>query len=153
MHSTPSFLLNWYWNWKQTPPSNGKCLTIGSVVRYVVCLWGTACRKVYKVIHINITMPQAILQKNILHYPQLDTILMVEEFIRDNPGEYKKKSLWQHLPRKMLYQTYCVIFDYLLESGKIAVDREGHICWIWNPELVRKYLSKPHLSWRKWNQK
>ncbi len=99
--------------------------------------------------HIDITMPQATLQKNILHYPQLDTILMVEEFIRDNPGEYKKKSLWQHLPRKMLYQTYCVIFDYLLESGKIAVDREGHICWIWNPELARRYLSKPHLSWRK----
>lgn len=94
-------------------------------------------------------MPQTILQKNILHYPQLDTILMVEEFIRDNGGEYKKKSLWQHLPRKMIYQTYCVIFDYLSESGKIAVDREGKICWIWNPELVKKYLSKPHLSWRK----
>jgi len=74
---------------------------------------------------------------------------MVEEFVWDNPGEYKKKSLWQHLPRKMIYQTYCVIFDYLLESGKVAVDREGKICWIWNPELVRKYLSKPHLSWRK----
>jgi hypothetical protein len=90
-----------------------------------------------------------MLQRNVLHYPQLDTILMVEKFIRDNCGEYKKKSLWQHLPRKMLYQTYCVIFDYLSESGKIAVDREGHICWIWNPELVKKYLSKPHLSWRK----
>ena len=69
-------------------------------------------------------MPQTILQKNILHYPQLGTILMVEEFIRDNPSEYKKKSLWQHLPRKMIYQTYCVIFDYLSESGKIAVDGE-----------------------------
>ena len=91
--------------------------------------WGEKCifRKVYKVIHIDITMPQATLQKNILHYPQLDTILMVEEFIRNNPGEYKKKSLWQHLPRKMIYQTYCVIFDYLLESGKIAVDRKDQL--------------------------
>ena len=93
-------------------------------------------------------MPYVTLQKNVLHYPQLDTILMVENFILDNGGEYKKKSLWQHLPRKMLYQTYCVIIDYLLDSGKIAVDREGKICWIWNPELVKKYLSKPHLSWR-----
>jgi len=93
-------------------------------------------------------MPPTILSKNILHYPQLDTILMVEKFIRDNGGEYKKKSLWQHLPRKMIYQTYCVIFDYLQESGKIAVDREGKICWIWNPELVKRYLAKPHLSWR-----
>ena len=94
-------------------------------------------------------MPQTILQRDILHYPQLDTVLMVENFIRDNGGEYKKKSLWRHLPRKMLYQTYCFIFDYLLESGKIAVDREGKVCWIWNPELVKKYLSKPHLSWKK----
>ena len=62
------------------------------------------------------------LRKNILHYPQLDTILMVEEFIRENSGEYKKKSLWEALPRKMIYQTFCVIFDYLLESGKIAQD-------------------------------
>ncbi|MBI9018792.1 MAG: hypothetical protein JEZ07_17430 [Phycisphaerae bacterium] len=94
-------------------------------------------------------METLIARKNILHYPQLDTILMVEEFIRDNPGEYKKKTLWQNLPKKMIYQTFCVIFDYLQESGKIAVDSNGKICWIWNPELARKYLSKPNLSWRK----
>ena len=115
-------------------------------------MWGTGMRnvrKIYKGIHTCIPMENTTLQRGILHYPQLDTILMVEAFIRDNPGEYKKKSLWQHLPRQMLYQTYCVVFDYLLESGKIAVDGEGKVCWIWNPELVKKYLSKPHLSWRK----
>ena len=105
--------------------------------------------KIYKVIHTNIPMPQITPLNNILHYPQLDTILRVERFIKENSGEYKKKSLWQHLPRKMIYQTYCVIFDYLSESGKIAQDREGWVVWIWNPELVEKYLSKPHLSWRK----
>jgi hypothetical protein len=94
-------------------------------------------------------MPQTILERNILHYPQLDTILRVEEFIKEHSGEYKKKSLWESLPKKMIYQTFCVIFDYLLESGKIAQDPEGHVAWIWNPELVAKYLAKPHLSWRK----
>ena len=83
--------------------------------------------------------------KNILHYPRLDTVLMVEEFIRDHSGEYKKKSLWNALPKKMMYQTYCVIFDYLLELGKIAMDRKGTIGWIWNPELVRKYMARPDL--------
>jgi hypothetical protein len=48
-------------------------------------------------------MPQKIIRKDILHYPQLDTILMVEEFIRENSGGYKKKSLWEALPRKMIY--------------------------------------------------
>ena len=106
-------------------------------------------RKIYIVIHICITMPQEIIERNILHYPQLDTILMVENFIRENSGEFKKKSLWENLPKKMIYQTFCVIFDYLSESGKIAQDSEGWVVWIWNPELVKKYLNKPHLRWRK----
>ena len=94
-------------------------------------------------------MPQAMLERNILHYPQLDTILRTEDFIRENSGEFKKKALWEHLPKKMIYQTFCVIFDYLLESGKIAQDKEGHVAWIWDPEGVERYLAKPHLSWRK----
>jgi hypothetical protein len=72
-------------------------------------------------------MVKALSEKNILHYPQLDTVLMVEEFIRKNSGEFKKKSLWESLPKKMMYQTYCVIIDYLIDSGKIAMDKEGKI--------------------------
>ncbi|MFH1638017.1 MAG: hypothetical protein ABIB71_06335 [Candidatus Woesearchaeota archaeon] len=88
-------------------------------------------------------------EKKILHYPQLDTVLRVEEFIGKHSGEFKKRALWENLPRKMMYQTFCVVFDYLLESGKIATDKEGKIGWIWNPELVKKYLRKPHLRARK----
>lgn len=91
---------------------------------------------------------QQTIDKDILHYPQLDTILMVEEYIREHSGEYKKRSLWENLPRKMMYQTFCVVFDYLLYSNKIAIDREGKIAWIWNPELVKKYLSNPKLRAR-----
>ena len=87
-------------------------------------------------------------KKDVLHYPQLDTVLMVEEFIRKKGGEFKKRSLWEHLPKKMMYQTYCVIFDYLLASEKIGVDKEGHVCWIWNPRLVNKYLQRPELKAR-----
>jgi hypothetical protein len=94
-------------------------------------------------------MPQEMLRRNILHYPQLDTILRIEDFIREHSGEFKKKSLWENLPKKIIYQTFCVVFDYLLESGKIALDREGHIAWIWDPEGVKYFLSKPHLSWKK----
>jgi len=45
-------------------------------------------------------MTQAMLEKNVLHYPQLDTILRVEDFIKENSGEHKKKSLWEALPKK-----------------------------------------------------
>ena len=87
-------------------------------------------------------------QTQILHYPQLDTVLMVENFIRKHSGEFKKRSLWEHLPRKMMYQTFCVVFTYLMESGKIADDKEGKIAWIWDPEGVRRYLMKKNLFWR-----
>ena len=91
---------------------------------------------------------QQLMPKEILHYPQLDTVLMVEEFIRKNSGEYKKRQLWEHLPRKMMYQTFCVIFDYLLDSGKIVTDREGYVVWIWNPEMVKKYAKRKDLEWK-----
>ncbi len=90
-------------------------------------------------------MAQILEEKNILHYPQLDTVLMVEEFIMEHSGEFKKRRLWESLPKKMMYQTFCVILDYLEYSGKIAFDKEGKIAWIWNPALVEKYLSQPQL--------
>ena len=86
--------------------------------------------------------------KNVLHYPQLDTVLMVEDYIRAHSGVFRKRALWERLPKGMMYQTFCVIFDYLLESGKLGVDREGKVGWIWDPEGVRKYLSKAHLGWK-----
>lgn len=84
-------------------------------------------------------------KNKILHYPQLDTVLMVEEFIKEHSGEYKKRALWEHLPKKMMYQTFQIVYDYLLESGKIARDREEKICWIWNLEVVCKYLADESL--------
>ena len=86
--------------------------------------------------------------KSIIHYPRLDTVLMVEEFIKEHSGEFKKKALWENLPKKMMYQTFCTIFDYLMESGKIAVDKEGKICWIYNPELMKKYMEREDLAIR-----
>lgn len=91
-------------------------------------------------------MSQMLVKNDILHYPRLDTVLMVEEFIRDYSSEYKKRSLWEALPKKMMYQTFCVIFNYLADSGKIAIDKEGKIAWIWNPELAKKYVSNPGLK-------
>lgn len=82
------------------------------------------------------------------HSPQLDTVLMVESFIREHSGEYKKRALWENLPKKMMYQTYSVIIGYLLDSGKIAADKEGKICWIYNPELIKRWLDNRDLKIR-----
>jgi hypothetical protein len=79
-------------------------------------------------------------------YPRLDTVLMVEKFIKKHSGEFKKRRLWESLPKKMMYQTFCTTFDYLLDSGKIAVDREGKIAWIYNPTLFKKYIGRDDLG-------
>jgi hypothetical protein len=86
--------------------------------------------------------------KKILHYPRLDSVLMVEKFIYDTSGEYTKKQIWEKLPKKMMYQTFSVIIDYLIYAGRIGVDKEGKIAWIWDPKGVEKYLKKTHLMWR-----
>ncbi len=80
--------------------------------------------------------------------PKLDTIRMVEDFLKEHSGVYKKRALWEHLPRKMMYQTFNNAFDYLLESGKIARDSKGYIIWIWNLEIVKKYLLRDDLTIR-----
>jgi len=68
--------------------------------------------------------------ENVFSYPQLDTILMVEKFIEEHSAMFKRKALWNSLPKKMKYQTFKVILDYLQYSNKVAIDSEGKIVWI-----------------------
>lgn len=86
-----------------------------------------------------------ILENPFVRSPTLDTVLMVEKTIEEHSGEYNRTELWKNLPRKVMWQTFLVILEYLQSINKIAIDREGKIGWIWNPTLVRKYLNKPHL--------
>lgn len=73
----------------------------------------------------------------ILHYPTLDSILMVEEEVQ-HMNYPKKTELWKALPKKMMYQTFCLIIDYLEQSGKIMIDRDGRLVWTWNPAMIKK---------------
>ena len=82
-------------------------------------------------------------------FPRLDTVLMIEEFIKENDGEYRKKQLWEALPKKMMYQTFSVALDYLIVSGKVSVDSEGKIGWMFYPKESEERLKKAHLFWRK----
>ena len=89
------------------------------------------------------------MSQKILHYPRLDTVIMVEETIKKLDFYPTKMQLWKALPKKVMYQTFNTIIEYLLETNKIIIDeRDGKIVWVWNPEGVKKYLSKKHLFWR-----
>jgi hypothetical protein len=63
---------------------------------------------------------------------------MVEREIQRAKSYPTKKELWQSLPRKLQYQTFNRILDYLEGSNKILLD-EGGIVWTFpsNPKLRR----------------
>ena len=77
-------------------------------------------------------------KRSILHYPRLDTVIMVEDALKKTEEYPSKRQLWLSLDKKVMYQTFNLIISYLEDSGKI-VQKDGKIIWIWNPELVSKY--------------
>lgn len=86
--------------------------------------------------------------RTVLHYPRLDTVMMVEKTIRNADDYLTKHKLWRSLPKQVQYQTLSYIVDYLVDMHKILICDDGKIVWTWNPELVRKVLSNPNLRVR-----
>ena len=74
--------------------------------------------------------------QKILHEPQLDTILMVENAIREAGAYPTKRELLKSLPRQIQYQTFSRILEYLESSNKIVFDGR-RIVWVFadNPKL------------------
>ncbi|MCD6538712.1 hypothetical protein J7L18_08930 [Candidatus Bathyarchaeota archaeon] len=74
----------------------------------------------------------------VLHEPKLDTILMVERAIKE-AGKYPSRmELWRSLPKKIQYQTFKRILEYLESSNKIMFNGR-EIIWIFpdNPKLKK----------------
>ena len=78
--------------------------------------------------------------------PTLQTVLMVENFVNLNSGEYKKTELWKSLPKKVMWQTFQIIMEYLESIHKIVYDKEGHVVYIWNPEFLNKIKNRPEIK-------
>ena len=81
--------------------------------------------------------------------PTLQTVLMVEKFIEENSGEYKKTDLFNNLPKKVMWQTFQVIMEYLESINKIAYDNENYAVYIWSPALGQRYKNRKDLEWKK----
>ncbi len=78
--------------------------------------------------------------------PRLNTVIMVEKFIKDNSGDYKKTSLFNGLPKKIMWGTFNVILEYLWSNNKIALDKEGNIVYIWSPEAAKKFRNRKRIK-------
>lgn len=90
-------------------------------------------------------MTLEIIKNNIARSPTLDTVLMVERTIKNNSGNYTRTELWKKLPKKVMWQTYLVILEYLESINKIALDSHDKIAYIWNPKLAQKLRLRPEI--------
>mgnify|MGYP001580713460 CR=1 FL=1 len=79
-------------------------------------------------------------EKNIIHYPSLRTMLMVERVLREADTMIDREELKRRLPAKIMHQTLKIILEYLFRSGKIIYGPKG-IQWIYSePEHLKKMM-------------
>ncbi len=79
-------------------------------------------------------------------YPNLQTVFMVEKFIKDNSMFYTRREIFNELPKRMLWGTFRIIMDYLEETLKIMTDEDGVVSYIWNPELLERIKGMPEIK-------
>ena len=78
--------------------------------------------------------------------PTLDTVIMVEKAIEENSGEFTRTELWKLLPKKVMWQTFQVIIEYLERSYRIIIEKDGKVTYIWNPEFYNKIKNRPEIK-------
>ena len=78
--------------------------------------------------------------------PTLDTVLMVERTIDKHSGEFNRTEIWKKLPKKVMWQTYLIVIDYLQSINKIALDSRGVIGYIWSPEVAKKFAKRKEIK-------
>ncbi len=78
----------------------------------------------------------------VLHYPRLDTMLMVENTLKNARLAISKNELMRRLPKQIMRQTLNVILDYLECCGMIMIGEKG-VLWIHNESpKMKKLLEK-----------
>lgn len=74
--------------------------------------------------------------RNLDRYPRLDTIIMVEKALFASKGGKTITEIWKGLKKQIMWTTYTTIIDYLEYSGKIHLEGDKTVTWLWNPKLL-----------------
>ena len=62
------------------------------------------------------------------HSPTLNTILMVEDVLKEDGELLTVAELKRRLPKKVMHQTLLQLIDYLQLRGKIIIGTKGILC-------------------------
>ncbi len=74
--------------------------------------------------------------------PRLETVVMVEEFVKEHSGEFRKTELFRRLPKQIMWGTFNVILKYLWDNNKIGIDNAGFVVYVWNPEVAKRFINR-----------
>ena len=88
-------------------------------------------------------MSELIQEQKLKHSPTLNTVLMVENTLKNmDESVITIAELKRRLPKQVNHNTLKIILEYLEESNKIAVSLKG-ITWIHNSNLnLRKAIAE-----------
>ena len=76
-----------------------------------------------------------------IHSPTLNTVLMVEETLKESGELLTIAELKRELPKKVMHQTLIQVLDYLQLGGKILIGTKG-ILWIYTERKELNNLIK-----------
>ncbi len=80
--------------------------------------------------------------RNLDRYPRLDTIIMVERALYASKGGKTVTEIWKGLKKQIMWTTFTTIIDYLEYSGKIHLEGDKTVTWLWNPKLLEHVRKK-----------
>ena len=83
-----------------------------------------------------------IFKKDVKRFPRLDTVLMIEGAVRKAKSDLTAREIWRKLPKQVMWQTFIATLDYLEYSGKILIDKDKTVVWIWNPKGIAELKKK-----------
>ena len=84
----------------------------------------------------------SIYKENVIHYPTLKTVLMVERILKNADTMLDREELKRRMPVQVMHQTLNVILAYLEDRGLILDSHKG-ILWIYNPNSkLQKAIEK-----------
>jgi len=82
------------------------------------------------------------MKQKIIHYPNLKTVLAVEEVLKNAELAISKEEIKRRLGMGIMHQTLNLILRYLGERGMVLEGETG-VLWIYNPSSkLKKAISK-----------
>lgn len=80
--------------------------------------------------------------RNLDRLPRLDTILMVEKTLYKYRSDKTITQIWHLLPKKVMWTTFVTILDYLEYSGKVIIEGDKTVTWLWDPRGIQELKKK-----------